>query len=61
MRLRTLKRRRLENKTDYKLRMGLLKSKTDRITIRKSNKYISLQVVKSEEAQDRVLFGISSK
>ena len=58
---RTQKRRRKENKTDYKLRMNLLKSGKDRIVIRKTNKYFIVQVVESHEAQDKVLVSVSSK
>jgi len=39
-----LKRRR-EGKTNYKRRLGLLKSGKPRVVIRKSNKYINLQLV----------------
>lgn len=59
--MRTHKRRRIENKTDYKLRLNLLKSGMPRIVIRKTNKYFIVQVVESEEAQDRVVLGVSSK
>ena len=55
------KRRRRENKTDYKLRMNLLKSGKNRIVIRKTNKYFIVQVVESRESQDKVLVGVSSK
>ena len=61
MSLRTIRRRRRECKTDYGLRMGLLKSSLPRITIRKTNKYFIVQVAESSEAQDKVLFGITSK
>lgn len=61
MSLRTIKRRRRECKTDYGLRMGLLKSSLPRITIRKTNKYFIVQVIESSEAQDKVAFGITSK
>lgn len=61
MSLRTIKRRRRENKTDYKLRMGLLKSSLPRIVIRKTNRYIVLQAIESSEAQDKVILGVTSK
>jgi len=61
MSLRTIRRRRRECKTDYSLRMGLLKSSLPRIVIRRTNKYYLLQVVESKEAQDKVTFGITSK
>ena len=59
--MKTLKRRRKEFKTDYKKRMGLLKSGKPRIVFRRTNKYLIAQYVESEEAQDKILFGISSK
>jgi large subunit ribosomal protein L18 len=58
---RTIKRRRRENKTDYKLRLSLLKSENPRIVIRKTNKYFIVQVVESNEAQDKVVMGVTSK
>tara|TARA_Y100000310_G_scaffold265631_1_gene276760 strand:- start:3314 stop:3802 length:489 start_codon:yes stop_codon:yes gene_type:complete len=61
MGLRTLKRRRRENKTDYKLRRGLLTSGTPRIVIRITNKYFIVQAVESKESQDHVLAGVTSK
>lgn len=61
MSLRTIKRRRLECKTDYKLRFGLLKSSLQRIVIRRTNKYYIIQIVESSEAQDKVIFGATSK
>lgn len=59
--MKTLKRRRLENRTDYKKRIGLLKSGVPRIVFRKTNKYVTAQLVSSREAQDKVELGISSK
>lgn len=55
------KRRRLENKTDYLARKVLLSSNLPRVVFRKTNKYISGQLVSSKEAQDSVLIGVSSK
>jgi len=59
--LRTMKRRRKENKTDYKLRTGLLKSGIPRIVVRRTNKYFILQAVESVEAQDKVIATVTSK
>jgi large subunit ribosomal protein L18 len=61
MGLRTLKRRRRENKTDYKLRKNLLKSGLPRIVIRRTNKYYIVQAVESSEAHDKVVSMITSK
>jgi len=59
--LRTQKRRRMEGKTDYKLRLKILKSGIPRIVIRRTNKYFTLQAVTSKQAQDTVVTGISSR
>ncbi|HLF53997.1 MAG TPA: 50S ribosomal protein L18 [Candidatus Nanoarchaeia archaeon] len=55
------RRRRLESKTDYASRLSLLKSEKPRLIIRKTNRYIIVQIVSSEAAQDKVLVGINSK
>ena len=59
--MKTLKRRRKENKTDYIRRINLLKGGLPRIIFRKTNRYITAQYVISKEAQDRVELGITSK
>jgi large subunit ribosomal protein L18 len=61
MGLRTQKRRRMENKTDYKARRIMLESGLPRIVIRRTNKYFILQAVSSVEAQDKVVLTVSSK
>ena len=59
--MRTLKRRRKEGKTDYGIRIKLLKSGVPRIIFRKSNRYIIAQYVISNEARDSVVAGITSR
>lgn len=59
--MRTVRARRLENKTDYKARFSLLKSELPRFVVRKTNRYIIVQLVKSDIAQDRVIFTLNSK
>ena len=59
--LRTQKRRRRENKTDYKLRKGLLESGVSRIVVRRTNKYFILQAVESVESQDKIKFSVTSR
>ena len=61
MGLRTQKKRRRENRTDYKARRILLVSGLPRIVVRRTNKYFILQSVESVEAQDKVLITVSSK
>ena len=58
---RTIRRRRFENKTDYKARFGLLKSGLPRLVIRKSNRYIIVQLVASDTANDKVIATAISK
>lgn len=58
---RTIRRRRKEGRTDYKARLGFLKSGKLRLVVRKSNRYVIVQLVETEIAQDKVLFSMSSK
>jgi len=55
------KRRRIENKTNYTKRRRLLEGKKPRLVIRKTNKYITIQVIESKLAQDTVKYGVTSK
>ena len=59
--MRTIRRRRLEAKTDYKSRLALLKSEKPRLVVRKTNRYIIAQIVQTEIAQDKVVAGLTSK
>lgn len=58
---RTILRRRREGKTDYKARFGLLKSGKQRLVVRKTNKYIVVQIVISDLANDKIIFSSNSK
>lgn len=55
------KKRRRERRTDYHKRLILLKGKTPRLVIRKTNKYLILQIVESKNAQDRILYSANTK
>jgi len=55
------KRRRIENKTDYKARSILLMSDKPRIIFRKTNRYIIGQCVSSNHAIDSVVVGANSR
>jgi len=55
------KKRRRQNKTNYLKRRKLLESNKPRIVIRKTNKYILLQYIESDTAQDKVKYTITSK
>ena len=59
--MRTQKRRRKENRTDYLKRLKLLKGETPRLVFRKTNKYIISEYIVSKEAQDSVVMGMDSR
>ncbi|MFH1585427.1 MAG: 50S ribosomal protein L18 [archaeon] len=59
--MKTLRKRRVQHKTDYGKRIKLLKSGKPRIVFRRTNKYFICQYVTSEEAKDKPVIGISSK
>ncbi len=55
-------RRRREHKTDYDSRIKLLQARKPRLVIRKTNKYIIAQIIKSEEAKDTTIaFAVSKE
>lgn len=58
---RTFRRRRKEQKTDYRARLALLKSQKPRLVIRKTNRTIIAQIVESDGAQDKIVYNINSK
>lgn len=53
--------RKKQGRTNYKKRLSLLKSRKNRLVIRKTNKYIIAQIVAYEPAGDKVLVGVNSK
>ena len=58
--MKTLKKRRLENKTDYGKRLMFLKSEKPRVVFRKTNKYVVAQYVTSKQTKDHVEIGVNS-
>jgi large subunit ribosomal protein L18 len=58
---KTIRRRRLEGRTDYKARLEFIKSGKPRLVIRRTNRYMIAQIVKSTGAQDSVIVNLSSK
>jgi len=53
-------RRKREGRTNYKKRLNLLKGKTDRLILRKTNTKIILQIVRYESEGDKVLITTNS-
>ncbi|HLC31254.1 MAG TPA: 50S ribosomal protein L18 [Candidatus Nanoarchaeia archaeon] len=58
--MRTIRRRRLEAKTDYKTRLALLKSGIPRFVVRKTNTSVIAQVIIATQGQDKIVAGASS-
>jgi len=54
-------RRRREGKTNYRKRLAYLKSGKPRAVVRKTLKYIIVQIVEYHEDGDRILVGLTSK
>jgi large subunit ribosomal protein L18 len=54
-------RRKREGKTNYKKRLALLKSKSLRLVVRKSNKHILVQLIEYTDTGDKVSLAVSSK
>ncbi len=54
-------KRRRQGKTNYKKRLNLLKSDLPRLVIRKTNRYIIVQLVKYNSEGDQILTATSSK
>lgn len=54
-------KRKEQGKTDYKLRLRLLKSDKPRLIIRKTNKNIIIQFAKFDPRGDKIITGISSR
>lgn len=59
--MKTVKKRRRQHKTDYGKRLKLLKGGKPRLVFRRTNKYIIVQYIESEEAKDKIIFGVNSK
>lgn len=59
--MKTQKKRRLQNKTDYNKRIGLLKGNLPRVVFRKTNRYVIAHYVTSVETKDKTEFGVTSK
>lgn len=54
-------RRRREQKTDYNKRLALLKSGRPRLIVRKTNRYIQVQLAQFNLSGDAVIVNVSSK
>ena len=55
------KKRRLQSKTDYRKRLILLKGNLPRLIVRKTNRYIIIQIIESKNAQDKVISSVNTR
>jgi len=55
------KKRRLQGRTNYTKRLILLKGKILRLVVRKTNKYLIVQIIESKHAQDSVRYSVNTK
>ena len=55
------KRRRIEGRTNYKKRLALLRGNSPRFIVRKTNRYIILQIAESKDAQDKIIFSANTR
>lgn len=55
------KKRKLQRKTNYKKRLILLKGNCPRLVVRKTNKYLILQIIESKHAQDKVVTNVNTR
>lgn len=54
-------KRRLETKTDYRKRLGLLTSKEHRLVVRKSSKHVTAQIIDFNKKGDQTLVNVTSQ
>jgi len=55
------KKRRRQSKTNYKKRLILLKGNCPRLVVRKTNRYLILQIIESKHAQDIIKYSVTTK
>ena len=55
------KKRRRECKTNYNRRLILLKGAYPRLVVRKTNRYLIVQIIESKHAQDKVICSVNTK
>jgi len=55
------KKRRRQYKTNYTKRLILLKGNVPRLVVRKTNRYIILQIIESDDARDSVKYSVNTK
>jgi len=54
-------KRRINQKTDYKKRLAILKSKKDRFVLRVSNSLVKAQIIRYDKDGDKTMVSITSK
>ena len=55
------KKRKLQGKTNYRKRLILLKGNLPRLVVRKTNRYVIIQIIESKNAQDKVASSVNTR
>lgn len=55
------KKRKLQGKTNYRKRLILLKGSLPRLVVRKTSRYVIIQIIESKNAQDKVVNGVNTR
>ena len=55
------KKRKLQGKTNYRKRLILLKGNLPRLVVRKTNRYVIIQIIESKNAQDKVVNAVNTR
>ena len=59
--MRLDKKRKLQGKTNYRKRLILLKGSLPRLVVRKTNRYVIIQIIESKNAQDKVVNSVNTR
>ncbi len=55
------KKRKIQGKTNYRKRLILLKGNLPRLVVRKTNRYIIIQIIESKNAQDKAVSSVNTR
>jgi|SRR3989344_3170766 len=59
--MRLNKKRKRQGKTNYNKRLILLKGRLPRLVVRKTNRYVIIQIVESKNAQDKIIYSFNTR
>ena len=59
--MKLYKKRRQEYKTNYSKRLKLLRGNHNRLVVRKTNKFIILEIIESKDSQVKIIYYVNTK